>query len=64
MVAGDEMSWTTCKTCGEMIDTDATPECYYLEFEDCCEIELDYALCDSCKDVERDKYDAEHKRIK
>ena len=44
------MSMTACKKCGFWIDTDENPECYYLETEDGKEIELDYALCENCKE--------------
>lgn len=48
------MSMTSCHICSTWIDTDETPECYYLYPDD--DKAMDYPLCENCKeDVLRDK---------
>lgn len=47
------MSMMCCKKCACPIDTDANPEAFYFQPPVGPEIELDYVLCDGCKD---DKY--------
>ena len=42
------MSWIACHNCGQMIDSDAEPECFYLLPDD--DKPMDYALCENCKD--------------
>ena len=44
------MSIANCHKCGCMVDTDAEPECYFLEHDDGSEEELDYCLCASCRE--------------
>lgn len=43
------MSIELCEKCRRVIDTDETPDCYEVEDEDCKEIKLEYALCETCK---------------
>ncbi len=46
------MSMALCK-CGSLIDTDAEPECYYLNCED--EEPMDSPLCRSCKEISQEQ---------
>lgn len=46
------MSMAACK-CGALIDTDADPECYYLNFED--DEPMDGPLCQSCKEQAQER---------
>lgn len=49
------MSMAACK-CGALIDTDADPECYYMDFEDA--EPMDNPLCQSCKDRAQEQHEA------
>lgn len=44
------MSMDKCKICYQLVDTDADPECYYLNLPNGKQRELDYCLCVDCKE--------------
>ena len=44
------MSIDTCRNCSSYVDTDADTDCYYLEFEDGTQQELDFCLCERCRE--------------